>query len=106
MAKKPPCIELEATMITRITVDKHDPKLCWSDYGPHGSRSHCSHLYYGHKRRGLEMEQWCNLFPGSRIERIDTPTEPKFARCQSCIKLFGLKRDEDDYLVPKPKSDS
>jgi len=36
------------------------------------------------------MEQWCNLFPWEKVWRLDTPTEPKFARCKRCLDTFGL----------------
>jgi len=37
MSKEPPCVKLSADVPVDILVDKHDPKLCWSDLGPHGS---------------------------------------------------------------------
>jgi hypothetical protein len=88
MGSEVPWEAKKAEVPVAILVDKKDPTLCWSDFSPQGKSERCRFLNYHRRRGGLGFVQWCSLFPGSEVKRIDQPIDPKFKRCAKCVAAF------------------
>ena len=84
-----PSIVLMNKVEVAIAIDRKNPLFCWCESTAQGSDESCHFLHHCRRRRDNKLIQWCEIFRGSEVKRIENPGNPKFARCQKCLDTFG-----------------